>query len=240
MVFITEGMSLRIPAGGLVIPVDGSAVPPVKFEVALDTWRYWLKIATGHVDNAVTAHEELLAAHAESDDSAKGSALESEFIYSMQGLSASAFSLEAFYASVDERILPDEELSKRWAKNRTARVVRISETLIRAFKITHAGRMVLLKNLEEVFKFRDYAVHPPARFREPIMHPDLSVGVEWRFIAFTASGSMTATRVALSIIQQCMHAPQSKHEELVKWSQASVARVDAMVSEWERRHGSLL
>ena len=96
MVFITEGMSLRIPAGGLVIPLDGSAVPPVKFEVVLDTWRYWLKIATGHVDNAVKVHEELLAAHAESDDSAKGRALEAEFIYSMQGLSASAFSLEAF------------------------------------------------------------------------------------------------------------------------------------------------
>ena len=78
MVFITEGMSLRIPAGGLVIPVDGSSAPSVKFEVVLDTWRYWLKIATGHVDNAVKAHEELLAAHAESDDPAKGRALEAE------------------------------------------------------------------------------------------------------------------------------------------------------------------
>ena len=143
----------------------------------------------------------------------------------MQGISASAFSLEAFYASVDERILPDEELAKRWAKNRTARAVRISETLIRAFKITHTGRAVLRKNLEEVFKFRDYAVHPPARFRKPITHPELGVGVEWRFFAFTASRSITTTRVALSIIKQCMHAPQSKHEELAKWSEVSVARL---------------
>ena len=117
---------------------------------------------------------------------------------------------------------------------------RISETLIRAFKITHTGRAVLRKNLEEMFKFRDYAVHPPARFREPIMHPELGVGVEWRFIAFTASGSITAIRVALSIIKQCMHAPQSKHEELAEWSEASVAKIDEMVTEWEGRHGSLL
>ena len=240
MVFITEGMSLRVPAGGLVISLDGSETPPVKFEVALDTWRYWLNIATGHVDNAVRAHAELLAAHAANDDPAKGHALEAEFTSSMQGISTSAFSLEAFYASVVERIPTDEELAKRWAKNRTARTTRICETLIRAFKITHPGRKLLRENLEQVFKFRDYAVHPPARFREPIMHPDLGVGVEWRFISFNASGAIISSRVALSVIKQCLHAPRSEYEELDKWSQDSVAKVDEMAVEWEKRHGSLL
>jgi len=233
-------MSLRIPAGGLVISLDGSEVPPVKFEVVLDTWRYWLNIALAHVDNAVRAHAELLAAHAAGDDPAKGSALEEEFTSSMQGISASAFSLEAFYASVNEHIPTDEELARRWAKNKTARTVRICETLIRAFKVTHPGRTILRENLAEVFKFRDYAVHPPARFREPIMHPDLGVGVEWRFISFSASGTITSSRVALSIIKQCLHAPRPEHQELVKWSQNSVAKIDEMASEWEKRHGPLL
>ena len=172
-------------------------MPPVKVEVVLDTWRYWLNIATDHIDNAVRAHANLLAAHAENDDRAKGAALEEEFTSSMQGVSASAFSLEAFYASVNERIPADEELAKRWAKNRTARTVRICETLIRAFMITHPGRTILRENLGQVFKFRDYAVHPPGRFREPIMHPDLGVGVEWRFISFSASGAITSSRVAM-------------------------------------------
>lgn len=233
-------MSLRIPAGGLVISLDGSGIPPVKFEVVLNTWRYWLNIATGHVNDAVRAHTDLLAAHAENDDPAKGHAFEAEFTSSMQAISASAFSLEAFYASVNERIPPDEELAKRWAKNRTARTARICETLIRSFKITHPGRAVLRKNLEEVFRFRDYAVHPPARFREPIMHPDLGVGVEWRFIAFSASGSITAARVALSIIKQCLHAPRTEYEELAKWSQDFVPKIDEMTAEWETRHGPLL
>lgn len=90
--------------------------------------------------------------------------------------------IEAFYASVDEHIPTDKELAKRWAKNRTARTVRICETLIRAFKVTHPGRTILRDNLEEVFKFRDYAVHPPARFREPVMHPD--PGVAWNGALF--------------------------------------------------------
>jgi hypothetical protein len=118
--------------------------------------------------------------------------------------------------------------------------VRICETLIRAFKITHSGRTILRENLAEVFKFRDYAVHPPARFREPIMHPDLGVGVEWRFISFSASGAITSSRVALGIIKQCLHAPRTEHEELVKWSQGSLAKIDEMAAKWERVHGSLL
>jgi hypothetical protein len=240
VVFITEGMSLRIPVGGLVIPLDGSEMPPVKIEVVLDTWRYWLNIATGHVDNAVGAHAKLVAAHAANDDQAKGAALEEEFTSSIQGISASAFSLEAFYASVNERIPADEELAKRWAKNRTARTVRICEILIRAFMITHPGRKILRENLEQVFKFRDYAVHPPARFREPIMHPDLGVGVEWRFISFSALGAIASSRVAMSIIKQCLHAPRSEHEELAKWSQDIVAKIDEMTARWEKCHGPLL
>jgi hypothetical protein len=156
----------------------------------------------------------------------------------MQAISAAAFSLEAFYAAVQERIPADKELAKRWAKNRTSRPTRISETLIKAFKVTHPGRTVLRNNLKEVFKFRDYAVHPPASFRGPIMHPDLNIGVEWRFIAFTASGSITAVQVSLSVIKQCLHAPQDKYEELVKWAQGYLATIDKMVSQWEEVHGS--
>jgi hypothetical protein len=148
--------------------------------------------------------------------------------------------LEAFYASVDERIPTDEELARQWAKNRTARTTRICETLIRAFKVTHPRRTILRENLENLFKFRDYAVHPPAGFREAIMHPDLGVGVEWRFIAFTASGSITAVGIALTIIKQCLHAPRSKHEELVKWSHNYVEIIDQIATEWEEWRGSLI
>jgi hypothetical protein len=233
-------MSLRIPPGGLVIPLDGSEIPPVKVEVVLDTWPYWLTIATGHADEAVAAHAQLLTAHTESNDPEKGRALEAEFAHAMQAISAAAFSLEAFYAAVNERIPADEELSKSWAKNRTARATRICETLIRAFKVTHDGRVVLRDNVKEILKWRDYAVHSPAGFREPIMHPDLGVGVEWRFIGFTASGSITAAQATLSIIKQCLHAPRSEHDELVKWSQAYVEMIDQLVGQWEERHGPIL
>src|ERR1700733_5059388 len=94
MVFITEGMSIRIPPGGLVISLDKSKVPPLKIEVALDTWRHWLRIANTHVETAMSAHAVLLTAHADNDDPAKGVALEDEFTSSMQAVSASAFSLD--------------------------------------------------------------------------------------------------------------------------------------------------
>ena len=210
------------------------------FQIVLDTWRHWLMIAIEHADNAIRAHERLLTAHAKNDDPEKGHALEAEFISAMQAISAAAFSLEAFYAAVKERLPADEELAKRWAKNRTAQPARISETMIRAFQVTHAGRTTLRNNLQEIFKFRGYAVHPPAKFREAIMHPDLGVGVEWRFIAFTAAGSITAVRGALSTIKQCLHAPRSEHNELVKWSNDYIKKIDELTSQWEDTHGSIL
>ena len=60
MVFITEGMSLRIPAGGLRLPLDGSELLPVTVEVRLETLQHWLRVALEHVDLAGQAHAHLL------------------------------------------------------------------------------------------------------------------------------------------------------------------------------------
>jgi hypothetical protein len=69
--------------------------------------------------------------------------------------------------------------------------------------------------------------------------PDLGVGVEWRFIAFTAAGSVIAIRVALSIIKQCLHAPRNEHDELVKWANGYIEKIDELANQWEHAHGSI-
>jgi len=87
-----EELAPAIASGARIIGVNNRNLHT--FEVALDTWRHWLRIANTHVETAMSAHAVLLTAHADNDDPTKGVALEDEFTSSMQAVSASAFSLD--------------------------------------------------------------------------------------------------------------------------------------------------
>ena len=63
-IFITRGSSLRIPAGGLVLPLDDRPPSPVQVELLLDMWDRWLAILSNEVRAAEAAHERLLRASA--------------------------------------------------------------------------------------------------------------------------------------------------------------------------------
>jgi hypothetical protein len=51
-----------------------------------------------------------------------------------------------------------------------------------------------------LFRFRDWAVHPPADFRQPVLHPDLQVGVDQRFLAFSSLNADRAVLCGLEVI----------------------------------------
>jgi len=239
MVMITEGMQLRIPVGALTLSLDGPTVVRVeRVEVRLDTWQHWLRIAIMNVYAAHRAHDRLLTPR---DERAKARALESEFRASMIASAAGAFAVDAFYASVKDRLPPDPEKEAAWAKNRTPRPRRIAETLRTGFRLTSTGfSKVLRPNLKKLFELRDWAVHPPARFGEPLVHPDLGIGADWRFATYTASTCTEATRVALSLVSQCCKVPRPNHAELSEWSKFVVTVITPIVTRWERRFGSVI
>lgn len=239
MVFITGGMSLRIPAGGLRIPLDGSEPPPLLVEVRLDTWHHWLRIALDHIAQAEQAHIHLLQPDVLADDSAKARALENEFKAAMPGICAAAFSLDAFYGSVKQLAPVSPDIERAWKRNKTSRHRRIGETLRRAFRVQNDDMASHQIGIGEVFRFRDWAVHPPAEFTRPVLHPDLGVGVEWRFVAFSASNCQSAGRVALRLLTSCASNPRPKWARLSEWCQFSGTVVRSLVDEWERRYGPL-
>lgn len=106
-IFIARGMTLRIPAGGLRITLDGEDGPsfdPVKFEVSLDVWEHWFEIGSEAVAKQSAARAQLRTAHSGGDDKAKGVALEDELQGGMIAASAAAFALDSFYASVKARL----------------------------------------------------------------------------------------------------------------------------------------
>jgi hypothetical protein len=105
------------------------------------------------------------------DDDVFNAALEAEFRASLLAVAASAFAVDAFYASVVEAA------SDARVRART-RDGRIFETLRRAFDLTPGQRAALHEPSRIVFRLRDEAVHPPAVWAEPALHPIFNLGME--------------------------------------------------------------
>jgi hypothetical protein len=113
------------------------------------------------------------------DDDVFNAAPEAEFRASLLAVAASAFAVDAFYASVVEAA------SDARVRART-RDGRIFETLRRAFDLTPGQRAALHEPSRIVFRLRDEAVHPPAVWAEPALHPIFNLGMEPRYVSYCA------------------------------------------------------
>ncbi len=94
-------MDLRM--SNITINLGTGEIEPVMVHVRLDTWNHWLYVIREMLDKAGGALTRVFAASSSNDDNALGIALEEEFRYGMLAISAAAFALDAFYASVSER-----------------------------------------------------------------------------------------------------------------------------------------
>jgi len=240
-VFITRGMGIQIPAGGLVVGFDdtGAMQSSIKLQVSLDMCPYWLEIAVDHLTAASKARQDLLEARGEGDDSRVGVALEREFAAGMQALTASAISLDALYASVRTRISISESLVKAWRKKRTARHRQVAEVFRRAFKVSPKGFGNLSNATEQIYRFRDLAVHPPGAYSDPVLHPILGSGTEWRFVSFGYDSSHTTVRAALAIVVQLAAKPRNKGEAFAKYCEGLSTRLVPLVGHWKMAFGAL-
>jgi len=81
----------------------------------------------------------------------------------------------------------------------------VTEVLRRAFGLKRKGVAALRQNLREIYRFRDLAVHPSAKLQAPEMHPELGVGVEWRFAHFRAHNAELIVNAATWILWDLAH-----------------------------------
>jgi hypothetical protein len=231
-VFLSEGMNIQIPVGGLTLSVDERGKPDlaVRFEVALDVWPFWLDVAIDHAFLAMKARSSLKEAIEQAcggqiDATVQADLMASECKAGMVAIAAAAFALDNFYAVASRYTPKIEELQREWSSAGTARYQRISETLRRTFKVGNAGAKALRKSLYEIFRLRDWAVHPAADFREPVKHDYLDVAVEWRFVVYRETNAVNAAGAATSIISQCIGAPRPSNLPLTKWCASQQSRV---------------
>jgi hypothetical protein len=123
----------------------------------------------------------------------------------MQAVMAAAIALDAFYAILQPHVALPPTLVERWRTGRTARFSQVTEVIRRAFRLKPKGTAELRENLREIYRVRDLAVHPSGKIQAPIYHPELNVGVEWRFAYFRVSNAELIVNAATWILWDLCH-----------------------------------
>lgn len=215
-IFISKGMAITIPIGGLRLSInsDGSPQADVKVQVIFDVCPSWLEIALEHLKAAHTCNTARTEAWKNDNASARGRSLESEFKASMQAMVASAIAIDSFYATVQSKLKIDKALITKWRKNKTPRYSQVAELLRIAFQLKPKGVKVLRDYLKQIYHFRDQAVHPSSEAKEAILHPEIKVGVEWRFVTFRYENALPLVYAAVQIISQLVSTDKLLNEKL--------------------------
>lgn len=239
-ILVGRGTRVVIPAGGLKIDL-GDAGNRVTAEVRLqlNMWFYWLETALSHLCNAREHHAALLRAR--DDGETPQPALDNEACSGMQAIMAAAIAMDALYADVAERLPVPPDLRAHWRQNGTAPYAQVTEVFRRAFGLRRQGTANLRRTLKELYRFRDIAVHPDARASAPVQHPDLRVGVEWRFVAFGFDSATQAVRAALAFVKILPSRPLDHAPTSVQQLASEMLLLGApLFEQWEREYGPLL
>lgn len=240
-VFVTRGMTLAIPAGGLTLNVgpDGGLNADLVLHVRYDVCQTWVGIAHRHLEEARSRQAEREQAWSGTDDPRKAATLEREFEASMQAITAAAIALDALYAMVQPHVKVPPSLIKRWRTGRTSRYSQVAEVLRRAFLLKPMGVAALRQNLKEIYRFRDLAVHPSGKFEAPILHPDLKVGVEWRFVYFRASNAELAVNKATEMLRELTSVARFHNSEIQRYATELRRRLDEVLGTGRSLPGSV-
>jgi hypothetical protein len=232
-VFVSRGMRIAIPPGGVQLFLDDNGKPTggnIKIQVHFDVVPSWIEIALKHLEDA---HRDKLArnvAWSVGIEANKAQTLEHEFQSSMQAIIASAIALDAFYAVVQPKAKIDPNLILKWRNNRTARFAQVAEVIRVAFQLKPKGTIILRSDLKEIYELRDLAVHPSGAPRDPVLHPELNVGVEWRFCAFRFEHALAVTRRTVQVIHELVLKGKPANAEVEKYAESLRASLETFIT----------
>jgi len=154
--------------------------------------------------------------------------LEWEFEASMQATMASGIAVDAFYAMVQSRVPPPQSLIDEWRDKQTPRYIEVSEVFRRAFSLDPKNVSGVRQTLAEIFRFRDLAIDPSGKMDAQILHPELGVGVEWRFAYFRYQNALLIVKATLQLIAELVASGYAKDADLQKYLDALRARVEPL------------
>jgi hypothetical protein len=218
-IFISKGMTVAVPPGGLTLGIgdDGKVTGNLTLHVRFDVCPTWSELSLRHLEDAKVRRSAREAAWAGTDEQQKAATLEREFEASMQAIMAAAITIDAFYSVLQMHVQIPAGVLQKWRAKRTARYSQVTEVIRRAFHLKPKGTAALRQNLKEIYRLRDLAVHPSGKIEAPILHPELNVGVEWRFAYFRAHNAELIVNAATWILWDLAHGGRPKDSKIVEY-----------------------
>lgn len=203
-ILVIQGMSLRIPAGSLVISIgeDGKPEsPPLVPHLRLDLWPTWLEIGCEHTRRA---HETASQLSPDLADQDKANLLSRELQDAMVAMCAFAFAFDGFYDVVKSELgdHPDSAQWRQEGRRPTPRHKQVAETLRFHFQLGPQFTGQLKQLLKELFKFRGRAVHPSSSYLPATMREDIDSGVHPHLITFSGRHAVQCRAVALVLFDR--------------------------------------
>jgi hypothetical protein len=246
-VFITRGMTVAIPAGGLKISLGHDPAASVTLHVHFDVCPTWCELAMAHLETAKSRQADRSVAWQATEETEnvvneKARTLEREFESSMQAIMAAAIAIDAFYAVLQPHVGLEPELIEKWREERTARYSQVTEVVRRAFRLKTNGTKTLRENLKQIYRFRDLAVHPSGKIQAPILHPELNVGVEWRFAYFCATNAENVVNATTAMLWDLANQGKPANDKIANCVKGLKARLDVLFPSGHplvKRHGQL-
>jgi hypothetical protein len=219
-----------IRAGGSVVAIGQDAEPASSptSHVHFDACPTWLELAVRHLSDAQVARDARIDTWKDADEHSKTGALEWEFEASMQATMACGIAVDAFYAVVQTRVHLPQSLIDEWRDKRTPRYIQISEVFRRAFSLEPKNVSSLRQTLAEIFRFRDLAIDPSGKMDAQILHPELGVGVEWRFAYFRYQNALLIVKASVRLIAELVASSYPKDADLQKYIDALRSRVEPL------------
>jgi hypothetical protein len=217
-----------IPTGGSVVAIGQDAEPAssANSHAHFDACPTWLELAVRHLSDAQVAQAARSETWNDADEYSKAGALEWEFEASLQAIMASGIALDAFYAVVQTRVDLPPSLIDEWRDKRTPRYVQIAEVFRRAFSLEQKNMSSLRQTLAEIFRFRDLAIDPSGKMDAQILHPELGVGVEWRFAYFRYQNALLIVKATVRLIAELSESRRPKDADLQKYIDALRSSVE--------------
>lgn len=230
-VFITKGMTLQI--SNISIPLSGE--PSLTLRGSFDVLLLWLGIALKHLDQAKVDHMKTIESwRNDVDPNLKAETIESEAESSMQAMMAAVTAVEAFYANLKERTELKTTQRKNSVKSGAKRAYYVAELFKQSFRLGEKDFFNLRKDLEEIYKYRDAAVHPPAELREFMPHPELDQGVEWRFVWFRYRNALVCVQEVINIIGDLANSNKYRNQKIEQYCKALVPKIAALCESREK------
>lgn len=212
-IFMQKGMVCTVTNFKFSVDSDLLVDSFIEFSFLPAMLAYWMEIAFLHLKEAQKNHKFVIA-NLEEEGEKLSESLELEFLSSMQAIVSAAIAIDSFYSEVKGCVIVTDHQREIWRNNKTARWKQVSEVLKLAYKLDNNNFQKIRQFCRDIYKFRDWAVHPSAESKSPLLYSEINLIVEWRLATYNYQNAFNLVGVAFLMLEALLSYGYSKDAKL--------------------------